>query len=461
MAKITEEKIDELDEKLIVELAPEDYEDDYQKSINSYSKRAELKGFKKGKVPKPLVKKMYGRDILMDLLMRKAYDEVNTYVRDKDLKIFAQPIMVDAPEYKKEAIDESKSYNFSFEIGMRPEFEIAILDGKHEFEKLEVEATDEMVEDDIDRLQNRMGEMTEPESISDENTVLNVTMREVDADGEAVEGSEDIEDSFLLSYLDEGSRPEFMNKKVGDRIVIQFSDAFSSKLSKAMAKDLGIDAKNPDDTAKTYSITIDKIAFVEKAELNEGFYDQVFPNQEIKTEEDFKTKIKSDIQNQWEDASINLLDNSIYEALVHETQMDLPSDFLHKWLKYREEKPLTDEELAAAFPSFEHQLRWTVISDKIIAENDIKVEEEEVRESIENEIKRYFGMNPNMEEGFIDSFVDQSVQNPEQYQKTANEIMAKKVMAVCREQVKIKNVKVSPEEFREKSEALSHKYHNH
>ncbi len=460
MSKVTQEKIDNLDEKIVVTLESADYAPDYDKNLKQYAKSAEMKGFPKGKVPKPLVQKMYGKSLLADQLLRQAYNEANVYIRDKDMKIFAQPMLTDMPDIP-DAVDLQQEYTFEFEVGLRPTFDIPMLDGTHEAELLHVTATDEMVDDDIDRLQNRMGEMSEPETVSDENTVLNVTMQESDQDGGVVEGSEPIEDSFLLNYLNEPVRKDFMGKQIGDTITLVFEDAFSEKLTKPMAKDLGLDPENPDDLKKSYNITIDKIGAIEKAEMNEDFFAKVFPQDEIKTEEEFKAKIKSDIQKQWEEASMNVLDNSLYEGLVHETPIDLPDDFLKKWLKYNEEKPLTDEEVAVSYPNFEHQIKWTVISDKIIEENEIKVEEAEVKEAIEAQVRSYFGATAGMQDDWLEDFVQKTAQDPEQYQKTANEIMAKKVLAYARSKMKLKSVEVTPEEFRTKSEEAAHKYHKH
>ncbi len=460
MSKITQEKIDDLDEKIIVTLETGDYSEEYEKNLKQYAKSAQLKGFQKGKVPKPLVQKMYGRSLLADQLMRQAYGEANTYVRDKGLNIFAQPMLTDMPEIP-EVVDLNKDYTFEFEIGLRPTFEIPMLDGSHKAKKMHVEATDEMVEDDIDRLRNRTGEMTEPETVEEENTVLNVTMLEVDSDENAVEDANPVEDSFLVSYLNEPARKEFMGKKIGDTVTISFSDAFSDKLAKPMAKDLGINPENEEDLKKQYQISIDKIGAIAKSPLDEEFFEKIFPGQEIKTEEDFRTKIKSDIQNQWDEAALNVLDNSLYEELIHETKIDFPEDFLRKWLQFKEEKPLTDEEVEVAYPSFEHQLKWTVISDKIIEDNDIKVEQEEVKDAITQQVLGYFGANAGMQEPWLDDFVNKSVNDPEQYQKMANEIMAKKVLAVVRSKMQLETENVTPEEFRTKSEESAHKYHNH
>ncbi len=460
MSTVTQEQIDKLDEKIIVTLKQEDYSSEYEKNLKQYAKSAQLKGFKKGKVPKPLVQKMYGRSLLADQLMRQAYGEANTYIRDKDIKIFAQPMLTDMPEIP-EAVDLTKDYTFQFEIGLRPTFEIPMLDGTHTATQMQVEATDEMVEDDIDRLQNRTGEMTEPETVEEENTVLNVTLQEVDADGNAVEGVEPVEDSFLISYLNEPVRKDFMGKKIGDTVTLSFEDAFSDKLAKPMAKDLGIDGEDAESRKKTYQMTIDKIGAIKKSPLDEEFYNKIFPNEEIKTEEEFRAKIKSDIQNQWDEAAVNVLDNSLYEQLIHETEIDFPEDFLKKWLKFKEEQPLSDEEVAVAYPSFEHQLKWTVISDKIIEDNEIKVEQEEVKETIKQQVLGYFGASSDMQEPWLDDFINKSVNDPEQYQKTANEIMAKKVLAVVRSKMKLETEAVTPDEFRTRSEEAAHKYHNH
>ncbi len=460
MSKIDQEKIDNLDEQIVVTLESADYVPDFEKNIKLYAKNAELKGFSKGKVPKPLVKKMYGRGLLADQLMRQAYDEANGYIREKEMKIFAQPMLTDMPEIS-DTVDLEQDYTFKFEVGLRPEFEIPMLDGSHTAKKLKVETTDEMVNDDIERLRNRMGEMSEPDVVEDENTILNVTMQEADSDGNPLENTEPLEDSFLVNYLNEPVRKDFMGKKIGDTITLVFEDAFSEKLSKPMAKDLGIDPENSDDLKKVYNITIDKIGAIEKSEMNEEFYAKVFPNDEITSEEEFRAKIKTDIQNQWEDASINVLDNSLYEELVHETPIDLPRDFLKKWLKYKEDAPLSDEEVEVSYPSFEHQLKWSVISDKIIDDHKIQVDEDEVREAITMEVKGYFGNQADMQNEWMEEFIEKTVNDSEQYEKTANQILTQKVFALLRSKMKIETEEVSADEFRTQSEAMAQKYHKH
>ena len=137
-------------------------------------------------------------------------------------------------------------------------------------------------------------------------------------------------------------------------------------------------------------MTITKIGLVEKKELNEEFFNQVFPGKEIKTEEDFREAMKEQLQQQWDAASKSQLHDQLYHTLL-ETPLQLPDEFLKRWIAIGGEKKKTLEEVEAEYPSFANQLKWTLISDKIINDNKLDVSEEELREYMKEEIMRYFG----------------------------------------------------------------------
>jgi len=202
-----------------------------------------------------------------------------------------------------------------------------------------------MVEEEIDRISRRLGKMTEPEAVSNEEDVLNVSFQPVDAAGNAIEGSEKKDNSLLLKYFSANTQQQLMGKKKDESIVIQLSTAFEEKEREWIAGDLGLDKENADDLAKSYMLTITKIAFVEKRALNEEFFKEALPGKEITTEEAFRSEIKTQIEAYWKHQAQHLLEHELFHLLSEDTPMDFPEAFLKKWLlklekRSRQKKPL-------------------------------------------------------------------------------------------------------------------------
>ena len=203
-------------------------------------------------------------------------------------------------------------------------------------------------------------------------------------------------------------------------------------------------------------MTITKIDLVEKKELNEEFFNQVFPGKEIKTEEDFRKALKEQLQQQWDAVSRGQLHDQLYHALL-ETPLQLPDEFLKRWIAIGGEKKKTSGEVEAEYPSFINQLKWTLISDKIINDNKINVSEEELRNYMKEEIMRYFGqMNMGDNSEWIDSYIDRMMKDEKQIDSSYRKILTEKLFNFIETKVTPVEKQSSPEELL----AMQH-HHSH
>ena len=194
-------------------------------------------------------------------------------------------------------------------------------------------------------------------------------------------------------------------------------------------------------------MTLTKIGLVEKKELNGEFFNLVFPGKEIKTEEEFRKAIEEEIQKQWDDAGRNQLHDQLYHALI-DTPVQLPDAFLKRWLEMGGEKKKSPEEVEAEYPTFVNQLKWTLISDKIINENDLKVSQEELRKSMEEEIMRYFGqMKMGEDTQWIGSYIDRMMKDEKQVDSTYRRLITEKLFNWLETQVTPSEKEVSADEF--------------
>jgi trigger factor len=224
MATITKENIGLLHEKLTVKLEKTDYLPSFEKALKEYSKKANIPGFRKGMVPAGLIKKMYGPSLFTDEVLKTVDRELIGYLENDKLDIFAQPLPLES-DFSQLEVNNPADYSFQIEVGMKPAFNLPDL-GKAKTTRYVVRVTDEMVEKEIDRLQNRYGNMKDEETVTTEENVLNVTFIETDADGNEVEGGIKKDNSVLVKYFTEGFRKNWMGKKAGDAEVAQLKNAF-------------------------------------------------------------------------------------------------------------------------------------------------------------------------------------------------------------------------------------------
>ncbi len=333
MAKVTRENIAKLTDKLTVTLDKADYLGNFEVSLKKYAKTANIPGFRKGMVPAGLVKKMYGQSVFTDEVLKTVESELNSYLQAEQLDIFAQPLPLDS-ELRNMDINNPESYTFAFEIGLKPAVDIDVK--KVKVTRYKINVTDQMLQDELERLQIRSGKMTEPEAVTGDDNVLNVKFVECDKSGAAVEGGITKDNSLLVKYFEPKFRKNLMGKKNDDNVVLQLGKAFEAKEKDAILADLGLTDADAD---KYFSLQITKVGLVEKAEMNAEFFASVYPNAAIATAEEFTAEVKKEMETYYDAQSRNQIHDQIYHHFVDHTPMELPEGFLKRWLQTGGEKP--------------------------------------------------------------------------------------------------------------------------
>ncbi|SJZ35794.1 trigger factor [Sediminibacterium ginsengisoli] len=453
MATVTRENIGLLHDKLTVNLNKEDYYNGFEQSLKKYAKTANIPGFRKGMVPAGLVKKMYGQSVFTDEVLRMVEKELNDYLGKEQLEIFAQPLPLNNDASGLD-MNNPGEYAFSFEIGLKPSFEID--PAKINVTRYNVTVTDEMIQEEAERQQVRHGKMTEPEAVTGDDNVLNVTFTESDANGNAVEGGITKSNSLLVKYFTEDFRKTLIGKKNNDSFVLQPAKAFEEKEKEAILADLGLTAEEGD---KYFNVLITKVGLVEKAELNEEFFGAAFPNSEIKTEADFRAELRKEIENYYAQQSRNQIHDQIYHHLVDHTHMDFPESFLKNWLKTGGEKPKTAEEAEAEYPNFVNQLKWTLISNQVVADNKIEVLPEDIREFAKQQLFSYMGgqlgaLGDNQQ--WVEDYANRMMQDRKFVEDSYHRISTEKLFGQLENQVKAKEESISAADFASK---LHHHHH--
>ena len=446
MATVVRENIGLLHDKLTVKVSKDDYFPSFDKKLKEYSKTANIPGFRKGMVPIGMIKKMYGNSIFTDEVLKAVEKELYNYLNTEKPEVFGQPLPL-PNDMRNMDINTPADYTFDFEIGLKPDYSLADL-SKATAVLHKVNATNAMVDEEISRMQIKAGKMIEPETIDNEENVLNILFKECDTDGNETEGGVVKENSVILKYFTSAVQKKFKGKKIGDHIVIQLDIAFDADKLVMMHEDLGFEKEDASAAKKSFKLEIVKIGLVEKRELEEGYFKEVFPAKDIKTEEELRASLQEEIQNYWDGQSRNQLQDQLYHYLVDETKMEFPADFLKRWLKTGGEKPKTAEEAEAEFPSFSNQLKWTLISDKLVRENKLEVTNEELREYMKAEVMRYFGtMGMGGDTSWIESYIDRMMKDEKQADASYRRLITDKLFGWIESQVKAKEKEVTAEEL--------------
>ena len=452
MSTVTRENIGLLIDKITVTVQTEDYLPSFEKQLKQFAKNANIPGFRKGMVPAGVVKKMHGPALFADEVMRSVEKKLVDYLQGEQLDIFAQPIPSAENSADQLNMNAPSDYSFSFEIGHKPAFDLNL--SSVSLPRHKVNVTEEMVNDEVDRLQARLGKMSEPEVVDNEENVLNVTFEE-----EGVENASKKENSLLVKYFIPAFRPTLMGLKKDSTVTVDLRSAFEEKEREWLIKDLGVDGSDAS-LDKKYTMTIVKVGLVEKRELNEEFFKEAFPTKEIKTEEEMRQLIREDIQKQWDNHARNLLHHELYHVLLEKTTMDFPESFLKKWMQSGGEELKSAEKVENEFPTFKDQLRWTLISDKIVKENNLDVNPEELKEYMRQQILGYFGgmsMDGNIE--WLDSYVDRMLKDEQQVESSYRRLITEKLFGWAEHQINAQEKPISSEEFLKLQE--QHNHHNH
>jgi trigger factor len=456
MATVTHQETAPLTRKLNITIAKEDYLPGFEKALKEYSKKANIPGFRKGMVPAGLIKKMYGSSLFTDEILKKVDQEVISYIQNEKLEIFAQPLPVELNLGQLD-MNNPANYDFSFELGMKPDFKLPDF-ASEKLKRYKIEVSDSMLDEEIERLRSRYGNMTEPEAVESDENVLNVTFIETDATGNEIEGGIRKDNSVLVKYFSEAIRPSLIGKKKDEAIEIKLDEAFSGKELEWILQDLGIDSA----TNRHFKLLITKVGLVEKRDLNEEFFGQLFPNAEIKTEEDFRNKLKTELQNQWDTESRNQLHHQLYHTLLEKTQIDFPAEFLKRWIKTQGEKGeiKSDEEVEKEFPNFLNQLKWTLITEKIGTDAGVQVQQEDLRAFAKQQLLGYMGMNAlDEEQDWVREYIDKMMKDRKYVEDAYNRIQTQKIFEWAETQVNTTETSISKEEFIKMNEAHDHAHH--
>jgi trigger factor len=432
---ITRENIDALNAVVKVDIIADDYQPKVDKILVDYRKKADIPGFRKGHVPMGMIKKQYEKSVMIDEVNKLLQDSLNKYLTEEKLEILGNPI----PRIQEDFSWNTKSFSFEFELGLVPQFEVN-LTSKKKITQYVINADKSLIDKEVENLQSRYGKMSAVAIISEKTNVT----------GTFVNEEKNIENKSTINLSDvkgKANLKKFVGSKVGDVIELKTKGLFSEE-SKLMGA-LGLTKDEIDGLNIKVLFTIEETTEIELADLDQELFDKLFTDGSVKSVTELRNKIKEDAEKQFQQQADQQLLNSVTEFLIDNTSFDLPSEFLQKWLATAGEKQLTPEQATEEYNKSEKGLRYQLIQEKILKDNDIKLDYEELKDYakgfIKTQMAQFGNMNP--EETELDDIANRILGNQEEAKKLQDQLLSQKLMTFYKEKMTFKTKKVNYEGF--------------
>lgn len=441
---ITLDKKGNTEASIKINLKEEDYQSQVEEKVKEYRKKATLKGFRPGKVPAGIIKKMYGKAIKVEEINQLVSQSLPNYIREQKINIVGEPL----PNYENtENIDweNQEEFEFTYDIGFVDDFEYDVSEDL-KITRYKLKLTDDELNDTIDRLREQFHDTENVEEVGEED-IINGKVKQQD-------GELENETSVDLKEMDESQSKIFADAKKGDTVTFDIRETHPENGDVAVLL-----SKNPEEVADvtgTFEFTIESILRRKPAEMNQEFFDKVFGEGATENEEQFREKVKETVQENYDRETYNLMMLDIRNTVIDQTDFEVPEEFLKRWLLERNDGNITQEQIDKEFNDYVRDLRWNLITNKIAEDKEIKVEHEDVKAKAREMIEEQLGQSGLLQQlgDNLDPFVDNYLQgeNGNNYMQVFNQAKTEKIFDHIKENATIEEKEITVDDFKEEVE---------
>ncbi len=442
---IVQENKGPLEAVLKVELKEEDYKDQVAKELKNFQRKAQMPGFRPGKVPFGMVKKLYGKSVKAEEVNKILADAVLDYVKKNELNILGHPVP-DQEKAKEIDWENQDEFEFSYHIGLSPEIDLDLSEDI-EVDYYKIKVSDDIVDNYLKDIRRRFGKMTSP-GVAEKDDVLFGEFTEMESEEQPKPDGQTNKANLYIQYIkDEELKNKLIGAKPGASYVMDILKALESDAEAAAM--VGVKKEELANYSPLFRFTVESISRVEPAEINEELFEKAAPGKGIKTEEEFRDFIADNISQQYQGDADKHFKNLVREKLIEVTDLDLPDDFLKKWLLDANKQELTPEQIEKDFDNFKDTFRWQLIENHLIKQNKLEVKTEEVNEHLEQyirtQLKQYGQEDP--EQSMINEFIKNITSNEEEIKKVYEHLFEKKLTELFKEKLKLKEIEISFDDF--------------
>jgi trigger factor len=443
---ITRENVDKLNALLTVTVEKSDYAEKVDKVLREYRRNANLKGFRQGNAPMGMIKRMYYVPVLADEVNKLVSESLFEYISKEEMRILGEP-MAKKDEEKTIDFEKDENFEFQFELGLSPEITLEVTEkDKFPFYKIKIDKKE--LEDYRDNVAKRYGEFISVDTAGN-SELIKGNLVKVNQDGEEAEGGINVEDiSMSLDMIKDDSQQKlFKGAKKGDEIIFDVKKAYPNDTEVASLLRI-----NKDEVALidgTFKCVIKDIQKFEKAAINQELFDKVYGEGVVKSEAEFTEKLKEEMARQYERESDYRFGIDVRDALIKKAKLDLPIDFLKRWLLETNEN-MTSEQVESEFSNYEDDFRWQLIKDHLYKTHEIKVDEQEIRDSAKEVARAQYQQYGIMDipDEYLDSYANELLSKKEEARRITDRKLEEKLLNFIKNTAKVEEKDISVDKFK-------------
>ena len=443
--KVIREDFDALNANLKIIVAPADYESKVKQTLEKHRKTAKIPGFRPGKVPFGHIQKQYGASVLSEELNKAVSQALSGYIAENKLDILGNPIPTEKDGVKGDFANPGE-FEFTYQLGLAPEVKVA-LSSKSKFDFVKVKVDKKLIDQQIDDLTRRYGKLISSDAVGERDMIL-AQFVELNEAKEILEGGIMHSSTISMEFVTDAEvKKQLTGKKIGDKVIV--NPASVSRGGADTASMLGIEESDLATVSDSFQMTITEVKVMEPAELTTELFDKLFGEGTVKDEKEFNARVKSDLENMFVNDSNRLLTKAVYESLIEKTKVELPDNFLKRWIKLSSEKEVSDEQIESEYDEYAKGLKWQLIQGNIFKTNDIKLENDEVVEFTKGLlVSNYaqYGM-PAPEDKELIASAMQVLQNKEEANRVYDMMAEQKLTMFFKDTVKLVEKEISYDDF--------------
>lgn len=443
---IVKENVEGLNAVLKVTVEQADYQDRVTKALGDYRKKAKIDGFRPGMVPAGIINKLYRKPVMAEEINKMVSEAISKYIYEEKIKLLGEPMPSEAHQ-KDVDWDNDTNFEFAFDLGLAPEIEVK-LSGRDKFPYYEIKIDQELRDSYTTSYRRRYGKML-PGDVAGEEDVMRGKVEQLGTDGNPMENGIMVDDAFvsLKMITDAEQKSKFVGSKAGDIIDFDIRKTFTNDTD--LAAMLKIQKEEVASLTPEFRFIPTEVRSFQESEINQEFFDKVYGEGVVNSEEEFKQRVDSDIRANLSRESDFKFALDVKEKLMEKTKMELPDTFLKRWLFAINEGKFTMEQIDKDYEHFANDLKWQMIRDHVAVTNEVKISEEDVLEKAKefalDQFKNYGFLNvPDSE---IENFAHRILSNKEEDRRIREKLVEDKVLEVVKGIVKLDVKEISTKEF--------------
>jgi trigger factor len=431
--------IDKLNAQLKIQISTEDYQENVDNVLKDYRKKASVPGFRPGKVPMGMVKKMYGKAVLVEEVNKVLQNAVYSFITEEKLDILGNPV----PQDSDVDWDNPGEMEFTFDMGLSPEFDLKFT-AKDKLTSYKVVADDSMVDDYLMDIRRRYGKLTtQEESTEEDSLVADFTqLLKKGEEGDPIQANGTL---MIPNIKDKRSAKKFIGVKSGDVVKMNPSKIFDN--ASEVASLLQINKEQAEQLDGDFEMEVKTVQRLIPAELDQELFDKVYGEGTVNSEDELRDKVKEDLENMFVQDSERKFLNDATQYVLDKIKIELPDVFLKRWLQTQSEE-LTEERVDLEYEQYAKGTKWQLIENRIARDHGINVERDEVKDRAKQIVAGQMAQyGQQVEEEELNNIAERVLANEEEAKRVSDQIFEEKLKSYFKETFKIQEKEVTYDEF--------------